>query len=210
MRQTILRFKQSGLLRADRGDGFVFGALRKTGQAMTTRDESHLGNSTGPEVEVDIELNSQLVDLAKPFEAVFHRAFDDVLGEASTLTGTQRAGAERKTFDIVKSCGFDGILTSGGPGNASSNAQRLGGIVSLIGRVREDKRLELVVGGGVRSGNISALMASLAASDKGANGPGRLDDIWFHSSCLLMRDGTLFFDGGEVRGLVAGLALPGS
>lgn len=209
MRYTILKFKQSGLLRADRGDGFVFGVLRKTGQAITSRDESHLRNSTDPKVEIDIELNTELVDLAKPFKAVFHRAFDIVLGEASAFTGIQKVEAERKAFQVVKSCGFDGILTSGGPGNAPNNAERLGGIISLMSPNRggedEGERLEVIIGGGVRSESISALMACLAAGDEYADGPESNNDIWFHSSCLSMRDGTLTFVDDEVRGLITGL-----
>ena len=206
MRHTILKFKQSGLLRADRGDGFVFGALRKVEQAMTSQEESHLGNTPRPNVEIDIALNTELVDLAKPFKAVFHRAFDDVLGEASALTGTQKVEVDRKALEIVKSCGFDGILTSGGPGNAPNNADRLAGIVRMASRRRVDERLEIIVGGGVRSGNISGLMARLAVGDDDADESEGKSDIWFHSSCLSTRNRMLGFDGGEVRGLVAELA----
>ena len=100
------------------------------------------------------------------------------------MTAIRRVEAESKAFEIVKSCGFDGILTSGGPGNAPDNAERLAGIVGLTSRGIEDDRVEIIIGGGVRSVNISALMARL--TDNKGNG-----NIWFHSSCLSMRDGTV-------------------
>ncbi|KAJ0160829.1 Copper homeostasis protein cutC -like protein, partial [Colletotrichum tanaceti] len=52
-----------GTLRADRGDGFVFGALRRDGAALA----------------VDVEANRKLVEAAGGLTCSFHRAFDEVI-----------------------------------------------------------------------------------------------------------------------------------
>lgn len=60
MRAAVCAFRDSGLLRRERGDGFVFGVLRAAGAAA---------------VVVDVERNRELVGLAGGLPCVFHRAF---------------------------------------------------------------------------------------------------------------------------------------
>lgn len=202
MCHAILQFRQSGLLRADRGDGFVFGVLKHTPRSNTYNGSEGEGDV---EIEVDIEKSTNLVNIARPFRCVFHRAFDDVLGGGHQLEETKR-DKEKIAFNAVKQCGFDGILTSGGKGNAPVNKERLGRIVALA---NEDgvNRVEIIVGGGVRSGNLGGLRDALSlgarendgCSDKGP-------ECWFHSSCLTGRFEGLDFDGEEVKALVRGLS----
>lgn len=211
MCQTVALFKDSGLLREDRGDGFVFGVLKRRGE-----DES----STGERVEVDIEKNTQLVNLARPFKTVFHRAFDDVLGgRMRGRTGDdQEVENEGDAVKAVKTCGFDGILTSGGLGNAPDNRERLGRILALAAKDEQQTRgrnIEIIVGGGVRSGNLAGLRASLQKTVVVARvGDGAEESTessaswWFHSSCLTSRSGGLVFEGEEVLDLVKGLTAP--
>lgn len=59
MKAAVCAFRDSGLLRRERGDGFVFGVLRAAGAAVV----------------VDVERNRELVGLAGGLPCVFHRAF---------------------------------------------------------------------------------------------------------------------------------------
>ncbi|KAK0720411.1 CutC family-domain-containing protein [Lasiosphaeris hirsuta] len=163
MRRSIVTFKQSGLLNPEKGDGFVFGLLRK-------------GHSGEDGVHIDIERNAALVALAKPFKCVFHRAFDDVIDQGAD--NSWKAGLE-----TVMSLGFDGILTSGGRGGAHDNAERLGQIAASAGGL-----IELIVGGGVRSGNVREISNRMGVADT---------KVWFHSSCLSSSGGIMCFDESE-------------
>jgi len=205
MREAILRFKESGFLIPERGDGFVFGLL-KLSKKKSDDDDTEVGT----EVEVDIEANKELVRLAAPFKCVFHRAFDDVVSGGSRDyslhsgggygggNGDGRKEEERwqAALRAVKDCGFDGVLTSGGKGNAVDHSERLGRIVRHSGD--SDCSVEVVVGGGVRSGNIPALIDGLGL---GSSSPGG-GSVWFHSSCLAADEE---FDAEETTRLVAEL-----
>ncbi|KAF3770849.1 hypothetical protein M406DRAFT_223576, partial [Cryphonectria parasitica EP155] len=127
MRERIKEFVGSGLLRRERGDGFVFGVLRRI-----------LEDKGKAVVVVDVERNRELVRLAGGLACVFHRAFDDILG-------TQGATPEEALADLHH-CGFHGLLTSGGPGSAADHTETLARIV----RSAPERIREVIIGGGVR------------------------------------------------------------
>ena len=141
-------------------DGFVFGVLRPAADAL------------------DVGANRELVDEAAPFACTFHRAFDDVLGAG--VISVPDAVRE------VLGCGFDGILTSGGPGNAVDNLGVLAQVVRAV-----DGAMDVLVGGGVRASNAARILEAV----------GRSERVWLHSSCL--RAGTDEVDEGELRDLAA-------
>ncbi|KAL1881807.1 hypothetical protein Daus18300_000860 [Diaporthe australafricana] len=151
MRRDIQVFKDSEYLRAERGDGFVFGILRA-------------GDGAGGGLLVDAGRNSELVRLASPFTCVFHRAFDEVLGSGGSSVG--------EALRSVKACGFDGVLTSGGPGSAVDNIDVLCRVIHAAAA----EGVEVIVGGGVRSSNAQLLDDRLPR-------PGG-SRLWSHSSCL--------------------------
>ena len=153
MRNDGQRFKDSGYLRTDRDDGFVFGVLR-------ARDGAEGG------LLVDVERNSELVRLASPFKCVFHRAFDEVLGGGGSSPEVD------ETVRSVKACGFDGVLTSGGPGSAVGNLDMLSRVVLAAAT----ENIEVIVGGGVRSSNARVLRERLPRREGSR--------VWSHSSCL--------------------------
>ncbi|KAI1825084.1 hypothetical protein F4861DRAFT_212937 [Xylaria intraflava] len=167
MEASIRGFLALGLLCPERGDGFVFGVLAEDG--------------VGERCWVDVERCARLVVAARPFRCVFHRAFDEVV---SACPGAWGAGLE-----AVAACGFDGILTSGGVGRAVDHISVLGDII----RKARDLRVEIIVGGGVRTGNVGELT-------RGLGGAGL---AWLHSACL--RPGGEDVDPAEVEGLVARL-----
>ncbi|MCS3868934.1 copper homeostasis protein [Chryseobacterium ginsenosidimutans] len=130
-------------------DGFVFGIL----------DENE---------EVNIEQNKALVELAKPYQCTFHRAFD-------------RAKDLENSLEKVIECGFKTILTSGQKPNVSEGKENLKKLVEL-----SDGRIEILVGGGLRSTNIQELREFTKAE-------------YFHSSAIT--DGGTFAIADEVVAL---------
>ncbi|ROV92718.1 hypothetical protein VSDG_06627 [Cytospora chrysosperma] len=173
MRDAIRRFKACGHLRAERGDGFVFGVLMEEKE-----EEEEEGRAA---LAVDVDANSELVQLARPFPCVFHRAFDDVLGSSSSSS----SNTVERALRAVAACGFDGVLTSGGPGRAADNAEAL----SLVLRRAVPAGLEVIVGGGVRSSNARALRGALLCGGGGGGAVPGGARVWLHSSCLTARSG---------------------
>ncbi|GAA4064019.1 copper homeostasis protein CutC [Flavobacterium cheonanense] len=112
MKSDILHFKSLKV------NGFVFGIL----------DENN---------KIDIERNTELVNLAKPFPCTFHRAFDEVVDYKQALE------------DVV-SCRFSTILTSGTYSNVIDGIDVLKKLVS-----QAQNRITIMPGGGLRSTNIN-------------------------------------------------------
>ncbi|MBB4805049.1 copper homeostasis protein [Chryseobacterium defluvii] len=86
--------------------------------------------------EINIEQNKALVELAKPFPCTFHRAFD-------------RAKDMEDSLEKVIECGFKTILTSGQKLNVSEGKENLKKLVEF-----SNGRIEILIGGGLRSTNI--------------------------------------------------------
>lgn len=118
--------------------------------------------------EVNIEHNKALVELAAPLPCTFHRAFD-------------RAASLEESLEKVIECGFTTILTSGQKPNVSEGKENLKKLVEL-----SDGRIEILVGGGLRSSNIEGIRAVTNAN-------------YFHSSAIT--DGGAFANPNEVVAL---------
>ncbi len=101
-------------------NGFVFGILNE-------------------DSAINIEQNTELVNLAKPIPCTFHRAFDEVDNYKSALE------------DVI-SCGFATILTSGTFSNVMEGKEVLKELV-----LQANNRIIIMPGGGLRSKNISEL-----------------------------------------------------
>lgn len=178
MHDDIVKFKASGLLNVARGDGFVFGVLTERLSA-TISPTSYVGDENRHSREpslacvVDVAKCTRLVEAARPFKTVFHRAFDEVVSQdGGVCDGTGRRSWEKALDDLVQ-CGFNGILTSGGLGSAAQNAETL----ALILDAAAEKDIEIIVGGGVRSKNIPELLKQLRLGE-------RKQPVLMHSSCL--------------------------
>ncbi|MDQ1096576.1 MULTISPECIES: copper homeostasis protein CutC [Chryseobacterium] len=118
--------------------------------------------------QVNIVQNKELVALAQPYPCTFHRAFD-------------RAKDLETSLEQVIECGFTTILTSGQKPNVSEGIENLKKLVEL-----SDGRIEILVGGGLRSGNIAGIQEFTKAT-------------YFHSSAIT--DGGAFADADEVVAL---------
>ncbi len=118
--------------------------------------------------EVNVEQNKQLVKLAAPDPCTFHRAFD-------------RAKNLETSLEKVIECGFSTILTSGQQPNVSEGKENLKKLVELSG-----SRIEILVGGGLRSSNIEEIREFTKAR-------------YFHSSAIT--DGGAFASAEEIVAL---------
>lgn len=114
MKSSIVEMKRLGV------DGFVFGILNENNA-------------------VNKQINSELVEVAKPFPCTFHRAFDEV-------------SDYKQALEDVISCGFTTILTSGTKANVVEGTPILKQLVK-----EASNRITIMPGGGLRSTIISEL-----------------------------------------------------
>ncbi|KAF1916377.1 copper homeostasis protein CutC [Ampelomyces quisqualis] len=117
---------------------------------------------------VDVARNSELVDIAAPLACTFHRAIDEIPAEEV-----------HDAVEKVVACGFKSLLTSGGGKNAEEG-------IDVVKRLREKfgTRIEVVMGGGVRSGNVGSLKRRAGVE-------------WIHSAAITGEGEEV--DGEEVR-----------
>lgn len=118
--------------------------------------------------QVNTLQNKILIGLANPLPCTFHRAFDRAQGLDSSL-------------EKVIECGFTTILTSGQKPNVSEGKENLKKLIEL-----SNGRIEILVGGGLRSTNIKELREHTKAR-------------YFHSSAIT--DGGAFANADEVVAL---------
>lgn len=93
-----------------------------------------------PDGEIDVQRTRCLVELARPMQVTFHRAFDFV------------ADMERALEDVIAT-GADRVLTSGGEADADRGLDRLAQLQRQAGN-----RIRVMAGGGVRESNVRALV----------------------------------------------------
>ncbi|PTB62835.1 copper homeostasis protein [Trichoderma citrinoviride] len=179
MLQAIEDFKATRVLNPIRGDGFVFGVLRRQTKAST------LAKYPDQKYTIDEERCRLLIEAAKPFPCVFHRAFDPI------------AASERwaKGIDILVRCGFDGVLTAGGHGGCHLNQDKLDAICHR----GHPGSLQLIAGGGIRKGTVGPLVAQLSVHGT--------KNVWIHTAALgrdVDRDGRHLeeLNARELRGII--------
>lgn len=98
-----------------------------------------------PDASVDLSGTRALVELARPMEVTFHRAFDVTYALSQALE------------DVIAS-GCDRVLTSGGEHDVVAGAHSLAALVE-----QADGRIEIAVGGGLRIQNAAALSQTIGA-----------------------------------------------
>ncbi|KAF1986441.1 hypothetical protein K402DRAFT_377649 [Aulographum hederae CBS 113979] len=126
--------------------------------------------------DIDAERNTKLVQLAsvRGKSCTFHRAFDGI-----------DDGRKIEALNTLVECGFEAVLTSG-----TAGAEGAIGGVEVLGRLVEaaEGRIEVVVGGGVRSGNLGGLRGTGAR--------------WFHSAAMGEGEEVDEVEVGRLRELV--------
>jgi copper homeostasis protein len=96
---------------------------------------------------VDIERTRELVAIARPLPATFHRAFDD-------------CGDLRRALEEIIQCGASRILTSGGAKTALEGAAPLAKLVAATGN-----RISIVPGAGISASNIARVVQETGAKE---------------------------------------------
>ena len=149
--RAALRIPLMVMIRPRAGD-FVYSA----GELAIMRDDVSLAAKAGAEGvvlglltadrRVDVERTRALVELARPMRVTFHRAIDVVEDMVGGLEDVIRTGA-------------DAVLTSGGEATAKAGVARLSEMVRMAGG-----RIEVMVGGGVRPGNLGELAGATRAT----------------------------------------------
>lgn len=117
---------------------------------------------------IDTERNRELVELAGEIPCTFHRAFD-------------RTPDLDVAIKKLISIGFRTVLTSGGAENAVKGKEKLRELVQKYAH-----QINILIGGGVRSGNIHELKEFTGGSD-------------FHSSAIPSYE--TFADDDEIKKL---------
>ena len=117
---------------------------------------------------IDVKKNADLIALASPLPCTFHRAFD----QTKNLS---------KSLESLIECGFSTLLTSAGEANVVNGVEGLRNLIELA-----KNRIQIMPGGGVRSGNIEQLIKSCSAS-------------FYHSSAIV--DDSDIVDANEIKSL---------
>jgi copper homeostasis protein len=98
-----------------------------------------------PDGSVDVAVTKELVELASPMQATFHRAFDS----APSLS---------QALEDVIATGCDRVLTSGGEDDVNAGAASLAALVEQAAG-----RIEIAVGGGLRLADAARLASFIGA-----------------------------------------------
>ena len=113
-----------------------------------------------PDKKLDIEKTKALTELAHSYgrEAVFHKAFDCIEDQEEALK------------DLI-AIGVDRVLTSGGGKAALDRADHLAYLIKTYG-----KDITLLLGGGIREGNVETLLRATGATEIHTACVGYLED----------------------------------
>jgi len=132
-----------------RGGDFVFSKQEFSLMKQTIRTLKDMGchgiviGLLDPEKKIDLDRTGELVELGRPLQVTFHKAFDEC------------PDMERAIFD-VKASGADRLLTSGGKRFAFDAVQTLNQLTKLA-----LPDLTIIAAGGITHENVSSLKGLL-------------------------------------------------
>jgi copper homeostasis protein len=149
---------------ANGADGVAFGILEENGA-------------------IDVERCRSLLEVVRPGEAVFHRAFDWTVEPLESL-------------ETLIDLGFDRVLTSGQAATAVDGCDRL---AELVRAARG--RIVVLPGGGIRSANVGRILAQSGAREIHASCSAWRSEAGPLSLHYSPQEGFPFVDGSAVKAL---------
>jgi len=160
-----------------RGGNFIYDAdelaiMKK--DILKCRELGCKGIATGVQLadhKIDTDTLARLVEWAGPMEVTCHKVFDRAPDALEALNAVMKAGCKR-------------ILTSGLAPTAVEGAEVIKMLTAAAG-----PHLKIMAGGGVRSANITALVADAGAHE-------------YHTSAIVANDGQYLSDENEIRTIV--------
>lgn len=118
---------------------------------------------------IDVERTRELIDLARPLEVTFHRAFDMAIDPHQAL-------------DELISLGVDTLLTSGQRPTADQGLPLIADLVK-----QADGRIKIMPGSGINPSNIRAIVEGSSAKEFHFSGKKSVDSpMQYHNSGLSM------------------------
>lgn len=206
-------------LDSGRGDGFVFGALSVAADTTTICiDEQTCKTLLAAASPLPCVLH-RAFDLlvSPPSSSSSSSSPPSPPSDVPSPSAIEEAERIRYAVGTVKDLGFAGILTSGGVGDAVDNLRsgRLAEVVIRAGAELgylagetvgshdraggEIARVEIIIGGGVRSVNVADILDGVGRLEMDVDDSDKVR--WVHSSCLTQK-GSEGVDGDEVRRIV--------
>jgi copper homeostasis protein len=129
-----------------RGGGFVYDAGEVATMAADIRAASEAGahgvvfGALRPDATLDVDVMRRLIDAARPLPVTCHKAIDASRDPLEAL-------------EALLALGVDRVLTSGGADTAATGAATIARLAARAG-----DELVVMAGGGVRAGNVAALV----------------------------------------------------
>jgi copper homeostasis protein len=149
---------------ANGADGVAFGILKENGA-------------------IDVERCRSLLELIRPAEAVFHRAFDWTAEPLESL-------------ETLIELGFNRVLTSGQAATAVEGCDRLAELVRAA-----HGRIVILPGGGIRAANVGDILTRTGAREIHASCSGWRSEAGGVSFQHSSQEGYLHVDGSAVKAL---------
>ena len=142
---SLNSFESHTLIRCKAG-GFIYSDLEKKIMLKDMENSVKLGinglvvGAINSKKEIDIDFMKEIKSNFPAIELTFHRAFDDLKNHEIEL---------EKLIDL----GFKRILTSGGKKSVLEGRETIQKIIS-----KANKRIEIMLGGGIKAENISEII----------------------------------------------------
>jgi copper homeostasis protein len=133
---------------------------------------------------IDIERTRNLIEMARPLQVTFHRAFDNC------------QELDRALEDVITS-GADRILTAGGQRDAVMGMTKLAHL-----QTKADGRIAIMAGGGIRTSNVRTIALNAGIREVHTSLSKNLDNLAIHHSsraerrtCRVLEDDVRGFKG---------------
>lgn len=176
-----LALKTRVLIRPRRGD-FIYNELeyeiirRDVLMCKTLGAQAVVVGFLTKEGGIDVDRTKEIVELARPMEVTFHRAFDELAPSQASLA-----------LEQLIACGCDKLLTSGCFPTALEGKEVLGKL-----QKQAEGRIAIIAASGVKPDNAKEIVSFTGVNE-------------IHGSCKKVEDGVIVTDSEQVKSLIENL-----